>query len=188
VPSPRNTNFERLFMLRVPEGTDPKLALDAAMRAKDRKYGRDGDPDQDENLGRFRQKLEYFLSQCLKDEQYAAAMDLLNEHLPGGTVYGEAGTEDADDPNEVAESLRSKQPDHAQDDRERMRRYMEDRGCSDAEIQSVLNEMPRSAIEDRRRSGGRDRRRGAMDRAMTAADSFEAMYGTSRIKSTNSFR
>jgi hypothetical protein len=179
VPSPRNTNFERLFMLRVPEGTDPKLALDAAMRAKDRKGARDeGEVD----LGALRKALEHYLSQALPESHRQGALDTLAEHFeqrePQGKVYG---TEDADDPDAVAESLWGKLPDHAADDREKMRSFMEGKGCSDEEIESVLEKMPRSAIEDRRR-GARDRRRMAGDRALSAADSFEAFYGTSRIK------
>jgi hypothetical protein len=94
---------------------------------------------------------------------------MLDEYLPQreqrepqGKVYGE--TDDGE-----YETLRSKMPDHADDD--------------------DLEEMPRNAqeggmggraSEDRR--GGRDRRRGAMDSRIAAADSFEAMFGTSRIK------
>jgi hypothetical protein len=181
-PSPTGRNDERLYIVRAPYGT-PAGALDAALkRAKDVKGARDDDPSQ-VNLGELRQKLEYFLGQ-LPDSYRGAAMDWLDEHLPleqrepAGKVYG---TEDADDPNAVAESLWSKQPDHAQDDREKMRSFMEGKGCSDEEIESVLEKMPRSAIEDRR--GGRDRKRGAMDRQHMAADSFAAMFpGSVRIK------
>jgi hypothetical protein len=178
-PSPRGTNHENLYLVRLPKST-PAGALDAALRrAKDRKVGRDDDPSQ-VNLGQLRQKLESYLQQALPEDQYQSAIDMLDEAgLPGGQFYGEP-VDDAD-PDEVASSLRSKFPDHADDDREKMENFMRDKGCSDAEIESVLEKMPRSAIEDRRR-GGRDRRRGAMDRQLSAADSFEAMFGAGRIK------
>jgi hypothetical protein len=188
-PSPKGTNRENLYLLRLPRGTDPKGALDAALRkAKDK--ARDSDPDQERDLTALRGKLEEFLAQALPESHYQSAMDLLDEHLPGGKVYGEPVEDE-----EEYETLRSKLPDHADDDRERMANYMRDRGCSDAEIESVLEKMPRNASEggaggrtseDRR--GARDRgRRPAMD-SRTAADRFEEMFGASRIGSSLSFR
>jgi hypothetical protein len=182
-PSPRGTNFENLYLVKLPKST-PAGALDAALRrAKDRKGARDADPDQDENLGKFRQKLEYFLSQCLKDEQYAAAMDLLNEHLPGGTVYGEA------DPDSAASEFRPKYPDHSNDE---AREYLKGMGLGDDDVAEIMAKMPRTgmesmnaAAEDRRRGGGRDRRH-AMD---SAQSSFDALFpDAARIKSAVSFR
>ena len=175
-PSPKGTNRARMFLYHCPAGSSPELALDAALRrAKDVKGARDDDPSQ-VNLGQLRQKLEYFLQQALPEDRYQSAVDMLDEcGLPGGQVYGEAGTQDAD-PDATAESLWTKYPDHAQD----VRKYLADRGFSDDDIAAAIGEMPKNAIEDRR--GGRDRKRGAMDRQHMAADSFEAMYGTSRIK------
>jgi hypothetical protein len=183
MPSPTGRNDERLWIVRAPYGTDPRGALDSAMRrAKDRKYGRDDDPDQDRNLGELRRKLEHMLSQCLKGEQYSAAMDLMDEAgLPGGQTYGEVDGRDSD-PDETAESLWSKFPDHIADG---VRKYLADQGYSDDDIEAV---MPKSAMAGGmggeagdRRGRARDRR-GAMDRSMSAAESFEAFYGTSRIK------
>jgi hypothetical protein len=181
-PSPTGRNDERLFIFKAPRGVDPELALDAALRrASDKAKGRKGyDEDPDRSLGELRQKLEALLQQCLPEDRYQSAVDVLNEHLPGGTVYGE-GTEDAD-PDAAAESLWAKYPDHAQD----VRKYLADRGFSDDDIAAAIGEMPKNAIEDRR--GGRDRR-GAMDRQHMAADSFNALFpDAARIKSTNSFR
>ena len=187
-PSPKGTNRARMFLYHCPAGSSPELALDAALRrAKDVKGARDDDPSQ-VNLGQLRQKLEYFLQQALPEDRYQSAVDMLDEcGLPGGQVYGEAGTQDADDPDAVAESLWSKQPDHSNDD---AREYLKGMGLGDDDVAEIMAKMPRTglesmnaAAEDRRRGGGRDRRRGGgMDRSMTAADSFEKFYGTSRIK------
>jgi hypothetical protein len=166
-PSPKGTNFESLYLLRLPRGTDPKLALDAALKAK----ARDEDPDQ--NLGRLRQKLEAFLAQALPEDSYGAAMDLLNEHLPGGKVYG--------DPVDDEE-----QPEHKYPDREQMRKYLEGMGFADDDIEATLEKMPRNAHEGGMGGAVEDRRRGARDRRAMAGDSaeasFEKMFGTSRIK------
>jgi hypothetical protein len=173
-PSPRGTNHENLYLVKLPRST-PAGALDAALRKAKDCTARDDDPSQ-VNLGELRRKLEHYLQQALPESHYQSAIDMLDEcGLPGGQVYGEAGTQDAD-PDATAESLWTKYPDHAQD----VRKYLADRGFSDDDIEEAIGKMPKNAIEDRR--GGRDRRRGAMDRQLTAADSFEAMYGTSRIK------
>jgi hypothetical protein len=183
VPSPRGTNFERIFMLRVPEGTDPKLALDAALRAKDRKGARDDQPD----LSELRAKLDSLLRQVCSEDSYATACDMLDDYLPEREPQGKVyGTEDAE-PDEAAESLWPKYPDHSNDD---AREYLKGMGLGDDDVAEIVAKMPKTgmesmnaAIEDRRRGGGRDRRRGAaMDRQLSAADSFEAMFHTSRIK------
>jgi hypothetical protein len=165
-PSPTGRNAERLFVYHCPAGSSPELALDAALRkARDKARGRDDGPD----LGELRAALAHYLNQ-LPEDCRGGAMDILDQYLPEreqreprGKMYGEE-TDDAD-PESLQGSLRPKYPDHADDD---------------------LEEMPRSPIEDRR--GGRDRRRGAMDRQLSAADSFEAMFGAGRIKSAVSFR
>jgi hypothetical protein len=56
-PSPKGTNHESLFLVKLPRGTDPKGALDAALR----KVSRDEEPD----LGELRAKLESLLNQTL---------------------------------------------------------------------------------------------------------------------------
>jgi hypothetical protein len=128
--------------------------------------------------------LEAFLQRALPEDHYASAMDLLDEHLPGGKVYGEPVEDE-----EEYETLRSKLPDHADD----VRKYLADRGFSDDTIEEAISKMPRNASEggaggrtsEDRRRGGRDRRH-AMD---SAADSFDRMFPeASRIKSAVSFR
>ena len=184
-PSPRGTNHENLYLVKLPRST-PAGALDAALRKAKDCTARDDDPSQ-VNLGELRQKLEHYLQQALPESHYQSAIDMLDEcGLPGGQVYGEAGTQDADDPDAVAESLWSKQPDHSNDE---AREYLKGMGLGDDDVAEIMAQMPKTgmeslngAAEDRRRGGGRDRRRGAMDRQLTAADSFEAMFHTSRIK------
>jgi hypothetical protein len=184
-------------LVKLPKGT-PAGALDAAMRrAKDRKYGRDDDPDQDRRLGELRRKLEEFLANELPSDRWQTAKDLMDEFLPGGKVYGDAeevrgGSNYSDDadPDGTVGSMWPKYPDHAEDDREKMREFMESKGCTEDEIESVLEKMPRSAMEGG--MGGRTsedrRRRGAMDRSMSAEARFDAMFGTGRIKTATSFR
>jgi hypothetical protein len=177
-PSPKGSNHENLWLIRAPRGVDPRGALDSAMRkAKDRKGARDEDPSE-VNLGELRRKLEHYLQQALPESHYQGAIDLLDECLPGGMTYG---TEDAD-PDATAESFRPKYPDHSYDD---VREYLQGMGLGDEAVEEAMSKMPKTGLEsmnaaaaDRRRGG----RRGAMDRAMSAADSFEAFYGTSRIK------
>jgi hypothetical protein len=160
-PSPRGTNRERLFLLKVPSGTDPKGALDSLRKAKDRK-GRDEDPEGERNLHELRGKLEEFLAQVLPDSHFGSARGMLDEYLPPSKTYGEVDDEEPD----------------REGDRERMREYLEGKGVSEDDISEVLSHMPKPGIEslggrageDRR--GGRDRRRGAMD----AAASFDTFY------------
>jgi hypothetical protein len=179
-PSPRGTNHENLYLVKLPRNT-PAGALDAALRrAKDRKVGRDEEPEQERDLVKLRGRLEEFLSRVLPDSHYQSACDLMTEAgLPEGQTYGEVDDEDPDE-----EEFRSKYPDHIADT---VRRYMEGKGFSEDEIQEAISSsMPKNAIEDRR--GARDRgRRHAMD-SRSAADRFEEMFGASRIGSTNSFR
>jgi hypothetical protein len=181
-PSPTGRNDERLYLIRAPYGT-PAGALDQALKrasdkARDRKrFGRDEDPDQDRNLGELRRKLEHMLSQCLKGEQYSAAMDLMDEAgLPGGQTYGDVDGQDEDGGPDV------KYPDHKTDtDAEpKMRAFLSGK-LSEDDLEEAMSQMPRSAIEDRRR-GGRDRRHAMDSRSMTAAESFEQFYGASRIR------
>jgi hypothetical protein len=106
-------------------------------------------------------------------------MELLNEHLPGGKVYGdrhEADDEEHDEPDR-------------EHDRERMREYLESKGTDESIISDVLEMMPRNAREggmggrvgeadDRRRRADDRHRRDARDRRMAAdsSDSFNRMF------------
>jgi hypothetical protein len=85
VPSPRNTNHERLFMCKLPRGVDPEraqLALDAAISRRaddrhdrrhdddyDRRHADDdrrvGHDEEERDLYELRRKLEHHLAQCL---------------------------------------------------------------------------------------------------------------------------
>jgi hypothetical protein len=177
-PSPRGTNNENLYLVRLPKST-PSGALDAALRrakdkARDRKVGRDDQGEQDRDLTALRGKLEEFLERCLPEDHYSSAMDLLDEHLPPSKTYGEV--EDEEDPEALQTSLRSKFPDHARD----VRKYLADRGFSEDAIEEAISQMPKSAMEGGMGGETDDRRRGARDRgrrhAMDAAASFDAFY------------
>ena len=74
-PSPRGTNHENLYLVKLPKST-PAGALDAALKRA--KGARDDDPSQ-VNLGELRKKLEYFLQQALPDSHYQSAIDMLDE-------------------------------------------------------------------------------------------------------------
>jgi hypothetical protein len=174
-PSPNGTNKERLYLVKLPRST-PAGALDAALRkVKDRKDGYDDQPEEQErDLTALRGKLEQFLSQVLPDSHYQSALDLLTEAgLPESKTYG----------------VEDEEPEHKYPDREQMRKYLQGQGFADDDIEEAISKMPRSAIEggmggrtseaDDRRRGARDRRRMAGD---SAADSFERMFGASRIK------
>jgi hypothetical protein len=187
-PSPTGRNAERLYLIKAPRGVDPRGALDSAMRSM-RRGGRDEQPEQERDLYELRAKLEDLLSRCLEDEHYQAAVDMLDEHLPGGKTYGD--------------KIDDEHPDHDRD-RERMRSFMEDRGCSDEEIESVLGVMPRNGVSggqggrlaelegrDRRSARdrhARDRRRPAAMDAASAEQSFNEMFGADRIQNAMSWR
>src|SRR6516164_10031507 len=97
-PSPTGRNAERLFLVKVPRGTSPELALDQALN-RDKRMARDVDVD----LGQLKAKLIHFIDQCsMADEEKHMAHDFLDEHLPFapggeeeqrrssfGKVYGE---------------------------------------------------------------------------------------------------
>ena len=110
-PSPTGRNAERLFLVKVPRGTSPELALDQALN-RDKRQARDANAD----LHELRRKLDHFLGQCLQDEHFSAAMDILDQHLPSGfeeeeessfgRVYGEKKT--GEDETEHAEALAEK--------------------------------------------------------------------------------
>jgi hypothetical protein len=176
MPSPNNTNFERLYVARIPRGSEKKveLALDSAMRSKH------GGDEQERDLAELRRKLEHVLSQSLSDEAYSAALDALNEHLPeGGRTYGDEETErewyqHEDEPREPRE------PD-GEDEEGEIPRNAREGGMGGA----TKTYGDRHADDRRRRRGARDSRLVAMD----AQDSFEAMFpGVSRIKPATSFR
>jgi hypothetical protein len=179
MPSPNGTNFEKLFVVKLPRGVDrerAQLALDSVMKRRaddrhdrrraddaDRRGGRD---EEERDLYELRRKLEYVLSQNLSDEAYHAALDVLDEHLPGGQVYGDDETErewyqHEDKPREPRE------PDG------------EDESEAEAEGRGLA----------RRMETGDRRRRGARDRVLahdSASDWLTEL--TSRIKPAISFR
>jgi hypothetical protein len=189
VPSPRNSNHERLFMCKLPRGVDRErvqLALDSALKRRaddrydrrrpdddDRRHGRHGHDEEERNLAELRRKLEHVLSQNLSDEAYSAALDALNEHLPeGGRTYGDEESE-----------------------REWYQHEDKPREPREPDGEDEEGEIPRNAHEGGMGGATKvygDRRRGARDSrlvAMDARDSFEAMFpGVSRIKPATSFR
>ena len=182
-PSPNGTNLENLHLVKLPRGTSAG-ALDSALRrATDRRRpARDEDPD--ERAQELREKLVEIIDRHMDGDAAVAAMQAV-EHCFGGRT--------ADDEHEG--------PPDREGDRTRMRDFLEDRGCSDAEVAEVLAQMPRNAREggmggrlaelegrradDRRRGGVRDRRPAAMD---SAEDTLEQMFGAARIGTALSFR
>jgi hypothetical protein len=111
---------ERLFMVKVPRGVDPRGALDSAMRS----MRHSSSDEQEQSLAELRRKLEDFLAQCLKDEQYHSAIDMLDEHLPvGGQKYGDVRYGDVKDFKTDDEE---EHPDH-----ERLCEFAEHHGLSD---------------------------------------------------------
>jgi hypothetical protein len=161
-PSPTGRNNERLYLIKAPRGIDPKLALDAALkrRADDRDDKRHADDydrrrsshdEEERDLYELRRKLEHHLAQCLSNEAYHSALDILDEHLPGGQTYGQIEDEEAEEP-----------------DRERMREYLESKGTDESIISDVLEAMLRNAHEGGVGGKTDDRRRGVRDRKMAA--------------------
>jgi hypothetical protein len=192
-PSPSGGNRERLFVVRCPRGVDPKGALDSAMRSMRRggrdemRYGRD-DEERDADL---HEKLREIIERHMDGDGALEALEALNEVF-GGKVYG----------SEVDDEEREGPPDHdrmGERDREHMRQFLQDKNCSDEEIEEVLSHMPRNAreggaggrlarLEGRRADDRRARdRRPAMD-GTTAEQRAEEMFGLSRIKQAMSFR
>jgi hypothetical protein len=191
VPSPNNTNFEKLYMVKLPRGVDSKrvqLALDSALKRRaddrydrrragddDRRHGHD---EEERDLYELRRKLEHVLSQNLSDEAYSAALDVLDEHLPGGQVYG-------DESKEVAQ----REQRHPEGEERHFRKYPDrhllKRLEGEAEGEDELELAERSAESiaghDRRRRGTRDR-----VLAHDSADWFTELVG--RIKPAISFR
>jgi hypothetical protein len=171
----------------VPRGSDPKGALDSAMRrADDRRRGHD---EEERDLA-LRRELEHFLVQCLDDEQFAAARDLLDQHLPLKR-YGDQDRREheADDEEERVG------PDH-----EELRRFAEKHHLSDDAVEELGELMPHNAMHggqggrvheaDDRRRAARDRHRGGRDRHRfdsrdgmagdSATDSFYRMFPEAR--------
>jgi len=168
-PSPNGTNNERLFLLKVPRGVDPKGAMDSALK----RYGRDAD-----DLGErdtLRRRLEALLERHVHEDRLGEALEDLATCYGDRKVYG-----DQDD---------DEHPDH-----ERLSRFAEQHGLSDDAVEELheLWSMPRNAREggmggrvgereadDRRWRAARDRHRQAMD----AEDSFNRFYpGAARIQ------
>jgi hypothetical protein len=179
-PSPLGTNRESLFLVKLPRGTDPKGALDAALRkvSRDKAKARDEGPD----LSELRAKLEHLLNQTVSEDCRGAFDDLFDEYLPReleqrearGQTFGEV--DDEDDPESLQRSLRAKLPDHSDDSLEDMPRN------GNEVLGGRAIENDRRHADDRRRG-----RRGAMD--SSAQSSFDRMFpDAARIGSTNSFR
>ena len=101
MPSPRGSNRENLWILRLPRGVDPKGALDAAAKFGGPKIGDDA-PD----LGKLRAKLENFLVQVLSDDELRLATDLLDECLPSQhSEYDRAADENADEDDDDRDGM-----------------------------------------------------------------------------------
>jgi hypothetical protein len=171
-----------MFIFHAPRGVAPALALDEALkrRADDRHDKRRGHDEEQRDL-ELRRELEHFLGQCLKDEDFAAAVDLLDQHLPPKR-YGDQDRHEADDEE------RDEHPDH-----ERLvREFAEKHHLSDDAVEELGELMPRPGIErlggravedrhadDRRRADDRHRR-GADRRRMAGDESFYAMFPEAR--------
>jgi hypothetical protein len=166
---------------------DPQGALDAALRRADDRGDRRRGHDEEERDLALRRELEHFLGQCLKDADFAAAVDLLDRHLPP-KVYGDQDRREHEADDEHADDF--EHPDH-----EKLHEYAVRHGLGDdaeAELGELVG-LPHNAMhgqggrvhetDDRRRADDRHRR-GAGDRRMAsdATDSFNKMFpGAARI-------
>jgi hypothetical protein len=175
MPAPNNTNFERLFIARIPKGSEGKvqLALDAALTKRhtdDRQ--RHGDDEQRD--AELLEKLTEIVDRHLSDDAAAEAMEALNGCL-GGRKYGDDSPRRHDEePND--------------EERERLREYLRDKDVDDGIIHELVESMPHSGMHG---PGGRvhetdDRRRTSRDRRMAqdaaAERTFNEMFGADRIK------
>ena len=86
-PSPRGTNNERLFLVRMPRG--PAGAYDEA-----------GEPD----LMELYVRLEELLSEVLSGEELSRALGLLEHHLGGKEYDGAGAAEDEEEPKGCAKA------------------------------------------------------------------------------------
>ena len=178
MPSPNNTNFERLFVCTIPKGRErqARLALDAALTKRHTDDRGDKRHGHDEENADLHEKLVEIIDRCMHGDAAAEAMRAIDEHF-GGKTYGDTPRHGDDD------------EERDDDGRERLISYLQDKGVDDTIIDELIESMPRSGMhgmggrvheaDDRRRRAARDRRMMAHD---AAAARFEEWYGTSRIK------
>lgn len=159
MPSPSGGNKARMFIFHAAPGQSAELALDAAIRR------------QTMALDGLRDDLHSGLGQMLGDEQLGAAMDWVDECLKKHGVGGDQ--ENVENAAEGQEKVYGKNYGGEGQDQEEERRSRltpEEREAEDAEVaQSFFHGGDRRSAKDSRM-------------AMDAEDSFEAFYGTSRIR------
>jgi hypothetical protein len=174
MPAPNNTNFERLYVAKIPRGSERQvqLALDAALKRRaDDRHERHGD---DEERADLRENLVDIINRHMDGDGAVEAIKAIDEHFGSPTYGGSHRRGDDEEPDDEG--------------RERMREYLRDKDVDDGIIDDLVESMPHSGMHG---LGGRvhetdDRRRTARDRRMAqdaaAERTFNEMFGADRIK------
>jgi hypothetical protein len=173
MPSPNNTNHERLFVARIPKGRErqAQLALDSALtkRHTDDRQWHGQDEERDAEL---HEKLVEIIDRHMDGDGATEALRAIDECF-GGKTYGDSPRHGDDE----------EEPDD--DRREHLAEYLRDRGVDDGIIDQLVESMPHSGMHgmggrvretDDRRRAVRDRRDRRMAHDAAARASFEQFY------------